>query len=703
MLFYNKYLKKSVFIYNKERLFITLFLVLMFFSLPFKATNFQARALKQKPKVYDNFPEEEPIVHLSLLNLTKHSAFFAFVLESANTIDIIVTLYSDNSSQEFNLTLEKNIEEFLPLESLIENTTYSLHITSEEYETIDKQINFKTFSSIENTLELFYIIDVSEPSNHLVDVFILGHYDHIGNFKLINDGFHTSGGAANVLEPPQFSSSFDVQSSYDEESYSMNIQPSDSEGYFSITYTSNKSYFDYDDGHGCEGYCCEEYLMVTGEQLLYYPTVSPTFGRFHGYLVTPNHWEGAIGWEMDELAIMRFFEFQGTTCFAYDPNEFDVYSEMIYDTLVKVIFSNTIPSQHSQGVFDVCEALSEKWGGGVGDKIYSVMVVDEPDKEIYAGEWTTGQGFTTHWSIVDAMLVHQIYHRWNSWALGTKWAHEERDIRGWWVEGFNEFYVDRILYELGYYPNHEYIQSWYEDYCGIRGSSDDMPILSPPEEVEDHYAIYYQKGAILTYSLNKEMQSRTNGNYSVDDLLKYFWTLWKENEDYCSYDLMLNYLNSVIPGGINDWWQTYVIENQEVYLEEFEDENAIKPPVIITNSQTITGRNLTLQWTEIPKASYYNLYLNGTLNQTSIEETTYNLIFSENATYIISVSVVKFARESAKSVAIVVSVTIPSSSSSSTTKKASCSPVSSILLVLFGIGFYCYRKRKKGNRKHHTR
>jgi parallel beta-helix repeat protein len=87
----------------------------------------------------------------------------------------------------------------------------------------------------------------------------------------------------------------------------------------------------------------------------------------------------------------------------------------------------------------------------------------------------------------------------------------------------------------------------------------------------------------------------------------------------------------------------------------------IPKPVIITASQTITTKNITVEWSEVVGVDSYNVYVNGTLtnNTDTLEQ---NIWLNESGTYLITVTAINGAEESEHSEAIVIVVDIPASS-----------------------------------------
>ncbi len=88
--------------------------------------------------------------------------------------------------------------------------------------------------------------------------------------------------------------------------------------------------------------------------------------------------------------------------------------------------------------------------------------------------------------------------------------------------------------------------------------------------------------------------------------------------------------------------------------------NEVPKPVLITTSQTISTENITVEWSEVVGVDSYNVYVNGTLiNSTDTLEQ--NIWLNESGTYIITVTATYGAEESEHSDTITIIVLLDDS------------------------------------------
>jgi hypothetical protein len=81
-------------------------------------------------------------------------------------------------------------------------------------------------------------------------------------------------------------------------------------------------------------------------------------------------------------------------------------------------------------------------------------------------------------------------------------------------------------------------------------------------------------------------------------------------------------------------------------------------PTIITQNQTISGNQLNFSWNAVERATSYQIYINGILNQT-VSNTSIIIVFPGNGTYILTLVAQNADGESASSQAIEIIIAIP--------------------------------------------
>jgi len=280
-------------------------------------------------------------------------------------------------------SITSQIENSITVDNLIEDTSYQLILYGKEDNIIKDNISFRTFDKINQGYQLFYLIDAENPTDHILNIQIFGYINQIQNLELINRGYHTMHGIKIIEGSLQASQASKV----DENEPRVSINNA---GFFQTSYQVDKSYFDTGD-HGAQGYLGKNYLMISGEQALLVPEnyIDDQINYINrieikGFLNTPVNWSKNIGFEQNK-GIINFMShlkdhkdegIRASNIYAFNPDKFRVKSKTIANTSVKIIMENSLDSKYVNDIFDIYTKMSDKWGNGVGDQNYTIMITD---------------------------------------------------------------------------------------------------------------------------------------------------------------------------------------------------------------------------------------------------------------------------------------------------------------------------------------
>ncbi len=526
----------------------------------------------------------EPIIAdnpamIDLIELTADSITF-----TVNNIGEIGAEYI-LESKDFQIidTVDNAEEAVFTLNDLEPDTHYSLSLVEENSDNKLDEIVFRTFKNKASGCQLYYLICARSAREHKLTVKIFGSIRDMNSFSLDNNGYHFINGvgiAENSLEvlAPSYSA--------DESEKKVTINASSVQTYFRVSYVVDKTeLFIEDMGSWLSeiylGYIDSHYLMTTGEMLMLTPSgfrgidqLKKELNTFemYGYLNHPAHWEKAIGFDVEDDLINFLSRLEGrraegveaSVFYAYSRDHFNTRVENVDGTDVLVVLENNLDESSFEDIFNIYKKLAEVWGSGIGDDRYVVMIVND-HRNLYGGEWTSGQGYASSYGIVSQILPHQIYHRWNGWERKISFQIDEG---GFWSEGFNDFYADKVRTELGLIE-HDDLKGYFNWYRSIRGTSIDVPILQF-QKGRDDIRISYQKGALLAYLLDQEIRVESDNRYSLDDVLRISWQRWEESEEKLTYRKIRDIIrNDFGVESIGSWWQKYVINNEPMYEEDF--------------------------------------------------------------------------------------------------------------------------------------
>jgi len=535
---------------------------------------------------------------VTLTWLEKETAMLEFFWKTDSTENATVSLYlrSDSAGEAIAFGIEElqpNVERPITFSNLQKGQSYQLGLKRNGEPTINWLASFKTFRDMEEGLQLFYWLDLTKPSTHKVKVKVFSYYKDLPELYLDNYGYHTEGGLARAQETELYS----------KPQISMKIQENSklilfnlknhSEGYFRFSYTSDKSAI-VTSNHGIQGYFCPDYLIASHEQILYGPgrligrsgvlKTKPDYFRASLCLYMPDGWEASTGWEEESPGIYSYPSsysakieefFHASHIYAYQADAFTKETKQYGAHSFRIVLSGSLDRRKIDDLQSIYQFLSALWGGMMDIPTYTIMITDPPNHNrslfAYAGEWTTGQGFSSNWGIGE-MVIHQMFHLWNGWAKGIPCTHDYN--MGFWTEGVNEYYCDKTLTEINFktvsYSPHDFLKDWYRRYKTVRGTSADIPLLIKEEEGPFPDSLEYWKGAVFAYAFDQEIRQRSSGRYSLDDVLKHLLIQYTERGSLVSYPAILSYLRQIIPAGLDAWWQRYMVNNEPLFLEEFE-------------------------------------------------------------------------------------------------------------------------------------
>lgn len=424
--------------------------------------------------------------------------------------------------------------------------------------------------------EFYYEFDIRDTSSHIYHTKILLYSKINRELRIGNRGYHTPG-VIDFISDVVFENLSDTAFSYEQigtKEWKLNLE---GETLIKITYSATLSPIPYDNIHGIQGLLSDDFFVASGEHYALV-TTDTDIKYVNVYFRTKKDWEGYVPWseyknKLYDPYIYSSIDYRANWdslnigCLLFAPqNEFIQYDEKVGDTNVSIVLDKDIPSssENAQSLIGAFRKTTELWGESI-DENYLAFIVEYPEK-VYAGEWTSSQGYSTQFGILDEMFLHQIYHRWNGWRPYCTWFKEsEHQHRGFYSEGWNMFYNDKILNEL---TDHDwkYLRSFYETYkSSYLGTDDDKPVA----EGGDSF-ITYRKGALVAYLLDNEIQAMTGNQKSLDDVVREIWRRYgKQNGSFDYYDI-IEITNNVTGNTIDEFFNKYVFGVGPVSIPEWD-------------------------------------------------------------------------------------------------------------------------------------
>lgn len=142
-----------------------------------------------------------------------------------------------------------------------------------------------------------------------------------------------------------------------------------------------------------------------------------------------------------------------------------------------------------------------------------------------------------------SLITHEYLHLWvvkriRPLELGPFDYEKEVYTRQlWFFEGFTSFYDEYLLYRSGYYTKEEYLDLLVDNMIGVLNTPGDkiqslsessfdawIKFYRKNENSRNAEVSYYSKGAMVGLLLHLDLINSTNGEKSLDDVLKYLYT-----------------------------------------------------------------------------------------------------------------------------------------------------------------------------------
>lgn len=216
----------------------------------------------------------------------------------------------------------------------------------------------------------------------------------------------------------------------------------------------------------------------------------------------------------------------------YDEDRDDVYTRVLHCRPVTVVFEEDVrlgmgfTKEHVRDFIFSTWLLEWEIFGGFPYESYTIEIGDSSP---YAATGEHGVGFELEASNPsDGPIAHGILHIW----VGNDWRvmHPDGEPTDWGLlDGPASYYELRLAYRRESDPGEFYYdrfhELWQEYNTRVVGTVYDVPLTETAiyysSTGDDYYSwLRYMKGPIVTYMLDYEIMSATNGQKSLDDLLR---------------------------------------------------------------------------------------------------------------------------------------------------------------------------------------
>lgn len=288
-----------------------------------------------------------------------------------------------------------------------------------------------------------------------------------------------------------------------------------------------------------KGYIGEELAMLKGENILLFPAKALEFDnkttKFQ--FITPKYENQFVPWQVEgayylpnaEILPIDYDYINNYKRASFAFGDFQSVKRKIGETNVEIVlpskWNNIYKRNTIMNTFDLMAYYTDLFEDSIGQEYMLILMPPGPgNRDIQAGEWTSSQGLGVMLDDYNLeRMAHQLFHRWNGFALGWDWNGELRDFLG---EGLNRYYEAKSLLELKgqlkglTYHNLHYLEALEDDYYKQKKADPDLSYYKAGQNGNNF--IVYNGGAYICYALDAQIVKDTDGAYSLDHVIRAF-------------------------------------------------------------------------------------------------------------------------------------------------------------------------------------
>jgi|GEM_PF-4128883 len=324
---------------------------------------------------------------------------------------------------------------------------------------------------------------------------------------------------------------------------------------------------------GYMGYLCESYLLSNSGWTFLIPE-GITASEYRVLFRLPSRWMAVTPWKQTGgLYVEKDFRlFIEAT---YGCGEFVIAERNISGTTVKIAmdshFDAGFRDSVSKGCFQIFGYVKSLFGAaGPGSHLSILAKAREPmpAEWQYLNENGLSQGEAVdsrYWTYYQ--YSHRIFHTFNCfYPLGM-------NIEPlWFLEGTNEYYGALSFMDLHFEPPlgriaYKYNSIYKKDKARYDGPTDGSERL--PGEFEHEQYLYYHKGALVSFMLDREIEKATKGRKSMKDLLR---TLYEEHGQFRNGSVtnttIIRKLSEITGKDFSAFFRDYLIGTRSLDLDD---------------------------------------------------------------------------------------------------------------------------------------
>lgn len=428
-----------------------------------------------------------------------------------------------------------------------------------------------------NIINVHYDLRIEDPSSG--NILILMHVNNISSefFEIEEHGYQglyvnvislkaytLSGSTLSVIHLPDSGTSWQTNIDAPQQADVWKIQCS-GERSIVVEYLVRPGLIGRYNGH--RGYVGPDFAVFAGEHVFLVPRGSVLNSMTVAFSV-PLGWHVYTPWTRTKKTYditsnnMTTIDNLSNTVIAL--GHFDLYRRRIANTKFAVAVYGMWPLEMKKEIaktaatlFDYFTKVFTSDPGGYYLAVFCPKAIDE--QHVYGGEWSTSQGFSieifsdgSYWPRWD-VFAHQLFHRWNGFAWGMAGYH------AWFVDGPDRFYELKTMERFGTHspwltPEQQISQYWTKYLTEYVAKGIDLPMVY---QTTDPFLIY-DKGALVTFLIAKEIVQRTNNTVNMDTFLTLLFNKYGFYKQPCDEECLKRELNVLTDSDFTEFFDKYI-------------------------------------------------------------------------------------------------------------------------------------------------
>ena len=328
------------------------------------------------------------------------------------------------------------------------------------------------------------------------------------------------------------------------------------------------------------GYLGPDFMMSIGLWMFLVPSgfsKRPVLANFS----LPTGWDAYGPWDrQDGTWYAPSLEYFVTSTFAL--GRFRVITRHIVDTDVSIVVYDKWARSMQEEIADASFRIFEYYATVVFTKppIGKYMAIYAPGtndgKDIGQCEWSQSQGISVVQRFVTGHMVnyaHRVFHIWNVFPpTGMQAGKTERDWSWWAAEGIAIYYNNRALVDLGYLKGNEPARDDFDRYLReFLGTKNDAALAQAFKlwdvSTDAYFFVTYRKGALVSLLMDALTRKVTNGNKTLDDLMRTLYERYGGMKGVYANKDMIKLLNSITGFDFNPFFDKYVYGKDRLPLK----------------------------------------------------------------------------------------------------------------------------------------